>query len=258
MRHVCERLCHSFLFRFQQNRYNLKRKVADMAPVTLEDFQTRMKKHEDQMKVNNRFLAMMTQLYCPFPVQVLSGEVKPPTGYCVSCRKSFNTEKAYENHLNSKKHKEIEVKFNKKKNKSVIANNRLNRKPSVAEDDDDDQDDMEVEEVDSDEWDEEFEGGDPLPVDACLFCSHVSKDWEKSLLHMMEKHSFFLPDAEFITDVEGLLQHLGEKVGVGFICLACDDRSRQFQSLSAVQKHMIDKGHCRIQSSGDAFLDYVK
>ena len=67
------------------NRYNLKRKVAELNPVTLEDFNGRMAKHEAQVKA-------------------LSGEMKQPTGYCVSCCKNFGTQKALENHKQSKKH----------------------------------------------------------------------------------------------------------------------------------------------------------
>ena len=33
------------------HRYNLKRKVAEMAPVTLEAFENKMKTHSEQMKV---------------------------------------------------------------------------------------------------------------------------------------------------------------------------------------------------------------
>ena len=47
----------------------------------------------------------------------------------------------------------------------------MNRKPSESVEDDDD---MDVEEVDSDEWDEEGEG-DPVPANECIFCSHNSK-----------------------------------------------------------------------------------
>ena len=70
---------------FLLNRYNLKRKVAELNPVTLEDFNGRMAKHEAQVKA-------------------LSGEMKQPTGYCVSCCKNFGTQKALENHKQSKKH----------------------------------------------------------------------------------------------------------------------------------------------------------
>jgi pre-60S factor REI1 len=63
----------------------LKRKVAELNPVTLDDFNGRMAKHEAQMKTIN-------------------GEIKEPTGYCVACTKNFGTQKALENHNQSKKH----------------------------------------------------------------------------------------------------------------------------------------------------------
>ncbi len=222
------------------HRYNLKRKVAEMAPVSKEIFDQRMATHEAQMKL-------------------LSGETKEPTGYCAACRKSFNTQKAYENHLASKKHKETAAKFDKKEDKDLIENNRLNRKPSESTADAEEmEEDIEVEEVDSDEWDEFDEGGDPVPVTDCVFCSHHSRDLERNLVHMTEKHSFFLPDADYLVDLEGMMTYLGEKVGQGLMCLYCNERSKHFQSLSAVQRHMEDKQHCRIKHDQDALLEYSR
>lgn len=40
------------------------------------------------------------------------------------------------------------------------------------------------------------------------------------------------------------------------MCLLCNERSKAFRSLSAAQKHMVDKGHCRINHEGDALLEY--
>ena len=91
------------------HRYNLKRKVAEFPPVSENDFKSRMNKHEEQRKA-------------------LSGETKSATGYCVACSKSFATEKAYENHLKSKKHLESLKNFNAKENKDEIEKNRRNRK----------------------------------------------------------------------------------------------------------------------------------
>ena len=76
-----------------------------------------------------------------------------PTGYCVACSKSFATEKAYENHLKSKKHLVALKAFEEKENKDEIAKNRRNRKiteETAAEEimeEDADSDDDDVEEV---------------------------------------------------------------------------------------------------------------
>ena len=62
--------------------------------------------------------------------------------------------------------------------------------------------------VDSDEWDEE----DAISPNDCFFCSHHSSNNDKNLLHMSEKHSFFVPDLEFVINVDGLLTYIGCKV----------------------------------------------
>lgn len=131
-----------------------------------------------------------------------------------------------------------------------------------------DPDDIDIEEVDSDEWDEEDEelnDEDVIPITNCLFCTKNSKNMEKNLCHMSEHHSFFVPDLEFVADLEGMMLYLGAKVGQGRMCLWCNEKSKRFRTLDAVRKHMIDKGHCKINFSGGNaiaefadFYDYSK
>ena len=49
----------------------------------------------------------------------------------------------------------------------------------------------------------------------------------------------------------------GEKVGVGNVCLWCNERGHAFYSLKAVRAHMKDKGHCKMLTDGDAALEYA-
>jgi len=65
--------------------------------------------------------------------------------------------------------------------------------------------DMEVD-VDSDEtW-----SGEALGLEECLFCQHVSDNLEKNIQHMTVEHSFFIPDIEYLVDLEGFIAHLGK------------------------------------------------
>lgn len=75
-------------YKLDWHRYNLKRKVASIPPVTLEEFEQRAKEHREQSENAER------------------GESE----YCRCCSKLFNTKNAYNNHLNSKKHKLAEEK----------------------------------------------------------------------------------------------------------------------------------------------------
>jgi len=224
------------------HRYNLKRKVAELAPVTLAQFTVRLEKQKQVVSEENQKAA--------------AGKV----GYCVACSKNFSTEKAYVNHVKSRKHLEAQEAFDGRSdiNQEELRNNRKNRRMELEaeaaekqkqceEEEDEAMDDEDIEEVDSDEWDEDdSEEGDPIPLSDCLFCSHHSASLDKNLVHMTSDHSFFLPDADYIVDLEGLLTYLGAKVGQGHMCLWCNHKGKAFRDTAAVQKHMVAKGHSKI------------
>nr|XP_021181733.2 zinc finger protein 622 [Helicoverpa armigera] len=238
------------------HRYNLKRKVASIPPVTLEEFEQRAKEHREQTQNINR----------------------DESEYCKYCSKLFNTKNAFNNHLNSKKHKLAEERYveNEKEEHSghsdtdsfvkVEPSANVSKEPSkfvvVTADDSGDEDietDSEIEELDSDEWEEcRIKGSDSLikPRD-CLFCGHHSKNMVKNLKHMSEAHSFFIPDVEYCANMKELLLYLGEKISQGYMCLWCNDTGRTFYSMEAVRGHMIDKGHCKMLHEGLALAEYA-
>ncbi len=96
----------------------------------------------------------------------------------------------------------------------------------------------------------------------------------KAVKHMSEVHSFFIPDVEYLVDLEGLLQYLGEKISIGNICLFCNGKS--FNSMESVQQHMVwkkktplflfatdsnkrDQAHCKLpyeEKDEDEYLDF--
>jgi hypothetical protein len=51
--------------------------------------------------------------------------------------------------------------------------------------------------------------GTPLHSEECLFCPVKSSNFEENLSHMAYAHSFFLPDFEYIKDLQGLIDYLG-------------------------------------------------
>lgn len=218
------------------HRYNLKRKVADLPPVTVEEFNRRVLSQKEKDEANSQEVTI----------------------YCNVCRKSFSNQKAFDNHLNSNKHK-----LNLKEiggaeviaNGSGVQSTRIRTtagqsgskqdkpvKPDNAMDTD-----SEVEEVDSDDWEDDWEDEDnPIFHNNCLFCSHHSANMLKNLKHMSIAHSFFIPDAEFLVNPHGLLMYLGEKVCQGYMCLWCNDRGRTFYSADAAKQHMLDKGKAHL------------
>lgn len=85
-----------------------------------------------------------------------------------------------------------------------------------------------------------------LSPTSCLFCSTTSPSLPENLEHMARAHSFFIPDADYLVDLPGLITYLGEKIAIGNVCLYCNGRGREFRSLHAVRKHMLDKSHCKL------------
>ncbi|GAB1299275.1 Zinc finger protein 622 [Apodemus speciosus] len=313
------------------HRYNLRRKVANMAPVTAEGFQERVRAQR----------------------AVAEEESKGTATYCTVCSKKFATFNAYENHLKSRRHVELEKKavqavsrqvemMNEKNLEKGLGVDSVNKdamnaaiqqaikaQPSTSpkkapfvptdesrraaggagrrgtperdptekpprlqwfeqqakklakqqwegseEEGEDEEDDEDWEDVDSDDGlecenpaveDEDAEDAEAgerpplgaIPVTDCLFCPHHSCSLVKNVAHMTKVHSFFIPDIEYLSDLKGLIQYLGEKVGVGKICLWCNEKGKSFYSTEAVQAHMNDKSHCKLFTDGDAALEFA-
>ncbi|XP_056376917.1 cytoplasmic 60S subunit biogenesis factor ZNF622 [Hyla sarda] len=96
-----------------------------------------------------------------------------------------------------------------------------------------------------------------IPITDCLFCLHHSCSLVKNVAHMTQVHGFFIPDLEYLQDLEGLIHYLGEKVGFGKICLWCNEKGKSFYTTESVQAHMNDKGHCKLFTDGDAALEFA-
>lgn len=201
------------------HRYNLKRKVVDLPPVTAETFKERVLalKMEESLSVEEKHL------------------------YCAPCRKTFSSDKSFESHQRSQKHKSIVKKNGETSPQKVKTTSKS--ETGIKEEEED------IEEV---------EDGEPLTVTECLFCLHCEEDMESNLDHMSRAHGFFIPDIQYLTDLKGLIEYLGEKVGSGNLCLYCNERGKTFFTIEAVQHHMIDKCHCKIFFEGDAALEYAE
>lgn len=283
-KHTCLNCCVRFAdaamwrehYKSDWHRYNLKRSLAELAPLTAEAFAARV-----------------------HSLQAAAAGTPKETQYCQQCRKQFRTGNAYDNHLSSRAHRDAVERFEvhaaaaeqvadqweevdrmaeekREKENSRPAIDPVDEKMFEELDSDDlpDDDDEDIEEVDSDEW-EDDDGDDdddasstadredvtsyenPIKHNKCLFCGVRSASLVDTLKHMSAVHSFFVPDTEYVVNMPGLLMYLGKKVARDFICLWCNDRGRSFWSLDACRKHMRDKGHCKMLHEGLALAEYA-
>ncbi|PRW45252.1 zinc finger protein [Chlorella sorokiniana] len=82
-----------------------------------------------------------------------------------------------------------------------------------------------------------------------LFDNHVSASMEDNLEYMFKNFGFYFPDSQFLSDPEGLLKYLGAKLQYGHVPLyesGDNPNAKQFQSLHAVQRHMVDTNRCKM------------
>ncbi|KXS15805.1 hypothetical protein M427DRAFT_31992 [Gonapodya prolifera JEL478] len=241
------------------HRYNLKRKVALLPPVSEDGFKQRMLAQQNKTREDVERAQFSAE--------------------CVACNKTYYTHNAYQNHLQSNKHRDAMLAYEKKHGAgqksapgsashpkvaaAVIgasadtdsASQRSGNESNGAQGPSQHQvlewkrrlADAKTEEEIEKIADEKIAAAVRLNPDAdCLFCSHQSGDLEANLEHMSISHTFFIPDIDFISDVRGLVSYLGEKISVGNTCIYCNGKGRQLHTLDAVRKHMVDKGHTKV------------
>jgi pre-60S factor REI1 len=88
----------------------------------------------------------------------------------------------------------------------------------------------------------------------CLFCSHTSNDFDDSLAHMRQTHSFMVPFQSSLTvDLQTLVWFLHMVIFSYRECICCGKRRR---TVEAVQHHMTSTGHCRFDITDETSRFY--
>lgn len=203
---------------------------------------------------------------------------------CDVCKKVFTTENSYRSHVASKKHREKESKYQaaagpSRSRQQQQEQDQEGEEGQEEESEKEDAGDNKPDEVESyqppapaaavapklvvaeDATEEDIEmsidakiaaARQQIPPTACLFCTSRSNDIATNIRHMTSAHSFYIPDAEYLVDLPGLLGYLGEKLAIGNTCLYCPNGGKEFNSLEAVRAHMRDRSHCKIAYETEA------
>lgn len=222
---------------------NLKRKVSGMGPLTDAEFQARLKLLEESKasaagkKRSNREKSV-----------------------CHVCHKTFSSPKALENHEQSRRHLDA-VRHRHASMSDLSEADDWTPAPSGEESH---PDATATSESDAPSWSFNDTHGD---IDAelkarlqnwqeegsdrrCPFDGQEFPSTKEALAYMSKTFDFFVPYAERLIDPPGMLRYIGQKICIGFACLACD---KGFASVLDARRHMIDIGHCRVTSDEEAF-----
>lgn len=82
-----------------------------------------------------------------------------------------------------------------------------------------------------------------IPVTVSFMDGEKFESVEENVQHLERKYGLYIPEPKFVSDLEGLVVYLNEKVGLGNCCLCCSYMGR---SLEAVRAHMVSKQHVKI------------
>jgi pre-60S factor REI1 len=255
------------------HRYNLKRRVASLPPLSSEVFAEKV--------ISSQADAAATAARALWEK------------FCEPCQKNYYSENAYTNHLGSKKHKinaeNLSASGRSKRDDETqsimsstfsLANATPRAKSPVAPIDSDAEDEFSkiVDGMHQSTLDDEGEKvtrrptrphhsaaeekpehplSPPVIVDTkssgeiprehalrqCLFCSNFAVDLTENMQHMRKIHSLFVPESNYLVDLEGLITYLNGKVYDDYQCLYCN---RLKWSEDGIRTHMRDMSHCKI------------
>ncbi|KAK7526362.1 zinc finger protein [Phyllosticta citriasiana] len=233
------------------HRYNLKRRVASLPPLSSEIFAEKV--------LANKASAAATAARAQYEK------------LCDACQKTYFSENAYANHLNSQKHRQNVARASRRDDdassvmSSTFSLGETVGSTSTALPDRDT--DSEVSEVldgiqNTSLGEGSSAGGEqtktatvtvdtaasakiepPAEVVDCLFCNFRSPTRDLNLGHMQRFHGLFIPEQEYLDDLNGLLRFLWRKIHEFCQCLYCN---KIVYTATGIQTHMRDRGHCKI------------
>ncbi|KAJ5173092.1 Cytoplasmic 60S subunit biogenesis factor REI1 [Penicillium capsulatum] len=207
--------------------YNMKRRIASLPPVSLETF-------------NDKVIA----------AKATSTEAAAKASFektCHACQKSFYSENSYQNHIKSSKHKQREARLSKEGDDASVMSSTFSLGEPVNKSHEQDvskvADGLKAATIEEDDEDEEMEDKDEFSASRCLFCRAEASDVHANVDHMFKSHGMFIPEREYLVDLDGLVHYLFRKITENHECLYCHAIRN---NADGARTHMRDKGHCMI------------
>ncbi|KAF5858735.1 hypothetical protein ETB97_003844 [Aspergillus alliaceus] len=209
--------------------YNMKRRIASLPPVSQEVF-------------NDKVLAAKASTSAAAAKASFEKT-------CVACQKTFFSENSYQNHVKSSKHRAREAQMLRES--ADDASSVMSSTFSLGEPVNKPRERTEVSKVteglknatiNEAGEDEEMEEQGFSPS-RCLFCNEKFSDLQQNAEHMLKSHGMFIPERDYLVDLEGLLHYLYRKINENSECLYCHAVRNNPEG---TRTHMRDKGHCMI------------
>ncbi|KAI0408388.1 C2H2 type zinc-finger-domain-containing protein [Xylaria palmicola] len=250
------------------HRYNLKRRVASLPPISSEVFTEKV-----------------------FQARAATAAEADRAGFqqvCDVCQRTYYSENSYRNHIGSQKHKVKEAALSRRGGAVDDASSVMSstfslgdpiptpteRMDTDAEDEFNEvveglqqtslkdrpspvkrpshpapaaNSDHQTEHSVSDQTSDAMSGTETpiagITLESCLFCNYTSPTVPLNVTHMERIHGMYIPEKPYLVNLDGLITTLQQRIQEYQECLYC---GKMKNTVAAVQTHMRDKGHCMI------------
>jgi len=223
-------------YKSEFHKYNLNRVTMNLSPINYETYLKKkelfMKKMEEQKSKEKLDSNNNANLYCDI------------------CDKKFNCSNKLNEHLNSKTHKKkIQEQSKKKINNNNNDNNTDNNNNNNNNNNEEEiKTDSKGDNNNNEKSKEEKKLLTTLDnINICLFCNTELENLEKNIFHMINIHHLDVPFIFAIKNYTALIKLMSKKIFTYHACLTCD--TQKFQSIKALQSHMLDKNHVSINNN---------
>lgn len=223
------------------HRYNLKRRVAQLTPVTNEVFQLKIANSKDQVKYDD----------FGFVIEESKPKYKKDSLRYNLLNRGRKLNKTLENDSS----RDTSPAF------SEVSTFSLGTMKSHSEFEDDTDDAHSIasahlkadttdynseateEMSDSDYYEDVEEINEPLEVTDCFYCGTKFEAIDDNIQHMLLTHGLYIPNLTYLSDKEGLLRFLSDIIVIDKECVKCGFDSN---TLIGIRQHIVAKGHACI------------
>lgn len=205
------------------HRYNLKRRVAQLAPISEDVFNSKVQ----TLSAENKDMKEETK-------QMTKKELRRREKEALLERKRELLKIAHENAA-----KNIQKEEDRKDEEVKKPVTEVETLPQKFSEESELTEDQLAEKL----MQEKISNRVDIPLEECLFCGKKYQNLDANTDHMFKNHGFYIPEQKYLVDKPGLICYISEKIGLGNICIVCN---YQGKSVEAVRAHMLAKRHCKI------------
>lgn len=80
-------------------------------------------------------------------------------------------------------------------------------------------------------------------ITQCIYCGQENKEINRNIKHMFQKHGLYIPERSYLIDLPGLLNFLYKLIIENYRCVCCNFIGSSVESIRA---HMNSKRHCKM------------